>query len=347
MPTVVGAVPGDLPPLPSDHRNYDCRLARLGWMAFEEIRPALDRALRRWGGDRVAVILGTSTGGLEETEQAFASWLLGNGIPSTYSYRTQHDFAAFAELVAQVAGVKGPCYVVSTACSSSGKVAASAQRLIEAGVIDAALVGGIDSLTRMTLQGFHGLGILSAGPCRPFSAERDGINIGEGAALFLIEREADAQVYLLGAGESSDAYRMSSPEPAGRGARESMERALAQASMDASLVDHVNAHGTATPQNDQVEALAIEAVFGDRVPVSSTKGYTGHQLGAAGGTGAVFAIHAVITGRTPATLGCDPIDPSLRIRVQREAAQGRVQRVLTNSFAFGGSNVSLVIGEPA
>lgn len=346
MDTVVGAYPGDLPPLPRAYAPYDTRLARLGLAAFEELRPQVDAAVRRWGAERVAILLGTSTGGLEETEQAFQTWLERQRIPEQYEYQRQHNFAAFGEMLASIAGVAGPTYVVSTACSSSGKVAASAQRLIASEMIDAALIGGIDSLTRMTLQGFHSLGILSGKPCRPFSVERDGINIGEGAAFALVEREGEAPVHLLGVGESSDAYRMSSPEPEGRGAREAMERALAQAGLEPGDIDHINAHGTATKLNDEAEAIAIAALFGDRVPVSSTKGYTGHQLGAAGGTEIVFAIHAVLSGRLPATLGCDPIDPTLRIHVQREAAVTHPKRVLSNSFAFGGSNVSVLVGEP-
>lgn len=346
MPTVVGAVHGELLPLEAPHAAYDCRLARIGVMAFAEVEEAVRRAVSRWGGERVAIVLGTSTGGLEETEQAFFAWLEHGTIPPRYDYERQHNFAAFGDLLAERSGARGPAYVVSTACSSSGKVAASAARLIEADLADAVLVGGIDSLTRMTLQGFHSLGILSSSACRPFGAERDGINIGEGAALFLMEREGDSPVHVLGVGESADAYRMSSPEPTGRGARESMERALAQAGMTPGDVDHINAHGTATKLNDAAEALAIEALFGDRVPVSSTKGYTGHLLGAAGATEIVFAIHAVVSGRLPATLGCDPLDPEVRIRVQREAATGRYRRVLSNSFAFGGSNVSVLIGEP-
>lgn len=344
METVVGAVPGELPALEGAHAPYDCRLARIGMMAFAEVRERVERAVARWGAERVAIVLGTSTGGLEETEQAFFAWLESGVIPARYDYQRQHNFAAFGDLLAELAGARGPAYVVSTACSSSGKVAASAMRLMEAGLADAVLVGGIDSLTRMTIQGFHSLGILSSRACRPFGLDRDGINIGEGAAFFLMEREGDSPVAVLGVGESADAYRMSSPEPTGRGARESMERALAQAGLTPADVDHINAHGTATKLNDAAEALAIEALFGDRVPVSSTKGYTGHLLGAAGGTEVVFAIHAILSGRLPATLGCDPLDPEVRIQVQREGARGEHRRVLSNSFAFGGSNVSVLIG---
>jgi len=345
METFVGAIPGELPPLPRAHAAYDTRLARIGWMAFAEVREALERAVARWGGERVAVVLGTSTGGLEQTEQAFEAWLQTGRVPERYDYQRQHNFNALGELLASVAGARGPVYVVSSACSSSGKVAASAGRLIRAGLADAVLIGGIDSLTRMTLQGFHSLGILSSGRCRPFGVERDGINIGEGAALLLVERDApSAEVVVLGVGESSDAYRMSSPEPTGRGAREAMERALAQAGCGPGDVDHVNAHGTATKLNDAAEALAIEALLGDRVPVSSTKGYTGHLLGGAGGTEMVFAIHAIRAGRMPATLGATPLDPEVRIQVIVEPEEGPVRRVLSNSFAFGGSNVSVLVG---
>jgi 3-oxoacyl-[acyl-carrier-protein] synthase I len=361
FPTFVGAAADPLPPLPAGQEAYECRLARLGMLALGDVKEAVERSIARWGAHRVAILIGTSTGGLDATEAAYRHFLLEQRLPGSFSLRTQHGFDALGELYARVTGIQGPTYVVSTACSSSGKVHASAARMIRAGLVDAALVGGIDSLCRMTLHGFKGLGILSEQRCRPFAAGRDGINIGEGAALMLLERDAAHQpvdpfpVHLLGVGESSDAYNMSSPEPQGRGAREAMERAMAQAGLRAEDVDHVNAHGTATPQNDAAESTAIAALFGDRVPVVSTKGYTGHLLGAAGATEAVFALHAVRTGRLPRALGSEELDPELRIRVPRVAVieQGgagesaRIRRVLSNSFAFGGSNVCLAIGEPA
>lgn len=349
--TQVGVVPGDLPPPPAELAAYDCRLARLGLLAFDDVRAQVARAVSRWGSERVAILVGTSTGGLDATEDAYASFAKGAGIPDKYSVRQQHDFAALGELLAKVAGVTGPTWVISTACSSSGKVHATASRLIRAGIIDAALVGGIDSLCHMTLHGFRGLGILSSAPCRPFGAGREGINIGEGAALMLIERaseatRAEAQIALVGVGESADAYNMSSPEPSGRGAREAMERALGEAGLSASDVDHLNAHATATQQNDQAESLAIEALFGDRVPVVSTKGYTGHLLGAAGATEAVFAAHALLCGRVPRSLGSDPIDPELgKIHVATEGLSANLRHVISNSFAFGGSNVCVALAK--
>jgi 3-oxoacyl-[acyl-carrier-protein] synthase-1 len=346
--TVVGAIPGgDLDPLPPGLDRYDTRIARIGFMALAGVRSALDRALVRWGKRRVAILLGTSTGGLDATEVAYRAWAESGTLPPSYRLDTKHDFSALGSAIAQHTGTEGPMYVVSTACSSSGKVHASAMRLMRAGVIDAALVGGVDSLCRMTLHGFRGLGILDTARCRPFDKSRAGINIGEGAALMLLERSSDdARVAVLGVGESSDAYNMSSPEPSGRGAREAMERAMGMAGIAPGDVDLLIAHGTATPQNDTAESAAIEVALGTRVPVVSTKAYTGHQLGAAGATSAIFAAHAVLTGRAPASLGASEIDPAVRVNVAKEASVRRIDRVLANAFAFGGSNVCLAIGRP-
>jgi len=302
------------------------------------------KAVERWGAGRVAVILGTSTGGLASTEEAYFQWRSDGTVPDRFDFERQHSFDALAELIAQQAGIEGPVYTVSTACSSSGKVMSVAQRLVRAGVVDAALVGGSDSLCRMTLQGFRGLGVLSSDPCRPFDAHREGINIGEGAAFQLVEREGDAEVWLLGVGESSDAHHMSSPHPEGRGAAESMHGAIEQAGLAPEDVDYLNAHGTATVLNDAAEAIAVETLFPEGIPVTSTKGFTGHLLGAAAATEAVFAIHAVRTGRMPATLGCREVDPAISIDVVTEPREGEVRRALSNSFAFGGSNVSLLFG---
>jgi 3-oxoacyl-[acyl-carrier-protein] synthase-1 len=344
--TLVGAVPGELPPLAPAHAGYDTRLARIGVMALGQVDAEVRAAVARWGPRRVAILIGSSTGGLDATEAAYGHWAEHGALPDGFHIDRQHDFNALGELFAQSLGIEGPVYVVSTACSSSGKVHASAARMIRAGLVDAALVGGIDSLCRMTLHGFRGLGILSETACRPFSADRSGINIGEGAALMLLERDAAEPLALLrGVGESADAYNMSSPEPSGRGAREAMERALAQAGSDPGEVGLVLAHGTATPQNDLAEGAAVAALFGPgAVPVVSTKGYTGHQLGAAGATSAAFAVHALRSGRIPASLGAAPVDPAIPARVEVEGRAAPLELVLANAFAFGGSNVCLAIG---
>ncbi len=344
--TLVGAVPGELAPLSAAYRQYDTRLARIGMMALGEIEDAVRRAIVRFGAERVGVFIGTSTGGLDATEVAYARWAETGALPGDFDIAKQHDFNALGELYARHLGIAGPVYVVSSACSSSGKVHASAMRMMRAGLIDAALVGGIDSLCRMTLHGFRGLGILSESACKPFAADRSGINIGEGAALMLLERDAsECDAWLLGVGESSDAYNMSSPEPSGRGAREAMERALAQAGEPSDAVDLVIAHGTATSQNDAAESQAIVSAIGSEVPVISTKGYTGHQLGAAGATSAVFAVHALRSQRICASLNAAPRDPALEVNVVTDATPSALSLVLANAFAFGGSNVCLAIGK--
>lgn len=352
--TFVGAAAA-LAPLPPEWERYESRAARLAWPAFQEVLPAIRDAVSRYGAGRVAVILGTSVGGLRATEHAYFAWRDEGAIPASFDFERQHDFNGVSELLAKASGVEGPVFTLSTACSSSGKVHASAWRLIRAGIVDAALVGGVDSLCRMTLQGFHGLGVLSENRCRPFSVDRDGINIGEGAAFqllepaerFLGEGGAGGEFFLLGAGESTDAHHMSSPHPEGRGAAEAMRRALAHAALDAREVGYVNAHGTATIKNDDAEAIALSTLFGEAVPVASTKGFTGHTLGAAAATEAVFALHGIRTGRVPPTLGLEPRDEKHHVDVRAAGVSRRLDTVLSNSFAFGGSNVSLLFGSRA
>jgi 3-oxoacyl-[acyl-carrier-protein] synthase-1 len=326
----------------------DSRIARIAMLALEDVRPALGRALRRWGPDRVGAVIGTSTGGLAETERAFAQANSepGGRLPAWFDFERSHPFHLVVEHVCGAVGIAGPRYVVSTACSSSAKAFGAGARLLRAGVCDAVLVGGVDTLCQTTLRGFQALGVLASGPCRPFGRDRRGINIGEGGAFALLEREGDGPVRLLGVGESSDAYHMSSPDPEGLGARTAMGRALESAGLSASDIGHVNAHGTGTLQSDAAEARAIASLLGNGVPVSSTKGYTGHLLGAGGATEAVFSIVAIEHGFVPASLGADPLDPDITIRVATEKIVGPIRAVLTNSFAFGGSNATLLFGTP-
>jgi 3-oxoacyl-[acyl-carrier-protein] synthase-1 len=342
--TACAVLPADLPPLPAALRAYETRLGRIALLVVEEMRDAIARAVRRHGGDRVAMVVGTSTGGMLETERAFDEHARSGRLPAWFDFERQHPMQAVLEVLRAVTGVEGPAHVVSTACSSSAKVFGTAQRLLSAGMAEAVLVGGVDTLCQTTLRGFGCLKALSPTPCRPFNAGRDGLSIGEGGAFALLEREGDGPVRLLGVGESSDAYHMSHPHPEGLGARLAMEEALAQAGLPGSAVDHVNAHGTATPANDVAEARAISAVVGDRVPVASTKGYTGHLLGAAGATEAIIAALCIQHGFLPASLGADPVDPQITVSIARGAAPGKVRTVLSNSFAFGGNNVSLLLG---
>ncbi len=344
--TVVGAVHAELPKLPPALEAWTTRTTRIARLLLEELGGELDQLRGRWPSGRIAVLLGTSTGGADETEKGYRHFLQTGSMPVGYDLFHQHTFGSILHVVRELAGATGPSWMVSTACTSSAKPLASAQRLISAGLIDAAIVGGIDTLCSMTLHGFRSLDALSKSPCRPFSADRDGLNIGEGGAFLLVERAGEPIAMLEGVGESSDAYHISAPHPEGLGARLAMERALEEAGCSASSVDHVNAHGTGTRLNDVSEAAAIETLFGCEVPVVSTKSYTGHMLGAAGATEVVMAIMAIAEGFIPASLRATPVDEKIRIRVNPERLDGPVGRVLSNSFAFGGNNISVVVGAP-
>ena len=246
----------------------------------------------------------------------------------------------------ELTGARGPAWMTSTACTSGAKPFASAQRLMQAGLIDAAIVGGVDTLCQMTLHGFEALQALDREPCRPFHKDRLGISIGEGGALAVVDRGGDARVVVEAVGESSDAYHISAPHPEGHGALAAMQRALALAGREPGDVDHVNAHGTGTKLNDTAEAKAIGAVFEDRVPVVSTKGYTGHTPGAAGAIEFAFAAAAVEEGWIPPGIGAAPLDHGVALHVPTEVVRGTFRRVLSNSFAFGGNNVSVLVGAP-
>lgn len=350
----VGAVPGELPPLPPQLADQDTRNNRLLLAAARQIEPALQAALQRYGRARIGVVLGTSTSGIEESSQGIAGLVNDGQLPAHYSYLHQ-ELVASASLLGRWLGIDGPCYSISTACTSSAKALQNARRLLRQGVCDAVVCGGVDSLARLTLNGFAALEAVSDEPCNPFSANRQGINIGEAAALFLMTREPldrlQAPIALLGAGSTSDAHHISAPEPSGRGAREAMLKALADANLAASQIDYLNLHGTATLHNDAMESLAVAAVFPAGVPCSSTKPLTGHTLGAAGALEAAFCWLSLSSdsGLLPPHLWdgqADPALPQLQLAEpgQRLPGEGR-RRLMSNSFAFGGSNVSLILGD--
>ncbi len=341
--TVVGRVRAPLGELPQRLAAWDTRPARMAATLAASLEPALFRARQRWPAGRMGILLGTSTAGAEATESAYRYFVEHGQLPEHYDFSKQHTYGAVLHVVRELTGFTGPAWMISTTCTSSAKPLASALRLVQCGVLDAALVGGIDTLCAMTLTGFHSLGALSPSPCRPFSEVRDGINIGEGGAFLLLERAGEARALLEAVGESSDAYHISAPHPEGAGAQSAMERALQAASVQASEVDHINAHGTATPLNDIAESKAIKRVFGDQVPVTSTKSYTGHALGGAGATEAALSILALEEGFVPATLGADPLDPRIAIHVVRQRLDLKLGRVMSNSFAFGGNNVCVLL----
>lgn len=341
--TEVGAVPAALEPLAGALAPWDTRSARIAAHLLRELDGPLARTRARWRAERIAVILGTSTAGADVTEAAYRNFLEVGALPDGYDLWRHHTYGAILHTVKVLSGARGPAWVHSTACTSSAKPLASAQRLIGAGAIDAAIVGGIDTLCAMTIRGFHALGALDHARCRPFAADRGGINIGEGGAFLLLERDAEPLAFVEAVGETSDAYHISAPHPEGTGAALAMQQALNAAGVTADQVDHVNAHGTGTRLNDASESKAIAAIFGREVPVTSTKGYTGHTLGAAGATEAAIAIFSLIENWIPPSLGADPIDPTIEINVVHALQHTRVRRVMSNSFAFGGNNVSVLL----
>jgi len=351
LDTWVGEVAGvDDETLPAALADYDCRNNRLTRMGLETdgFGNQVREAVARYGKARVGVFLGTSTAGILQTELAYRRRDPVTGaLPDDFIYRTTHNSFSLAEFTRAYFGLEGMAMAISTACSSSAKVFAAAARQIELGMIDAAIVGGVDTLCLTTLYGFASLQLTSPQPCRPYDAARDGISIGEGAGFALLERAAGAasgSVLLLGAGESSDAYHMSSPHPQGLGAKLAMEAALRSAGLAPDDIDYINLHGTATPANDAAEGTAVAALFGDRVPCSSTKGATGHTLGAAGAIEAVICALALSDGLLPGSPGTATPDPAIPVQYLLESRSGRVRRVLSNSFGFGGSNCSLVFG---
>ena len=331
--------------LPASLGEYECRNNRLADMALQAdgFAAAVAGAVRRHGAGRVAVVLGTSTSGVLSCEDAYAARWPGGALPAAFDYAHTHDMFSSARYVRAALGLGGPALVVSTACASSAKTLIDAGHLIRAGLCDAAVVGGVDTLCRLTLRGFASLELISPEPCRPCDAGRTGISIGEAAGFALLER-GDGPLHLLGAGATSDGFHMSSPHPEGAGAIGAVRGALASAGLAPDDVDYVNLHGTATRANDAMEDAAVSAVFGPGMACSSTKGWSGHTLGACGILGAVIAGLAIERGFLPGCLGMQAVDPAFRSRVLPRTEHGRVRRVAVNSFGFGGINCTLLLG---
>jgi len=352
LATYVGEVAGvDQALLPASLAEYECRNNRLAMLGLRQdgFSAAVGAAAARYGRRRIGVLLGTSTSGILETEQAFRRRDPVTGaLPDDFRYRTTHNTYSVADFVRSAFNLEGPAVVVSTACSSSAKVFASAARMIAGGLVDAAIVGGVDSLCLTTLYGFNSLELLAPEPCRPYDVDRNGISIGEAAAFILLQRPADSldadAVLLLGAGESSDAHHMSSPHPEGLGAHMAMAAALKAAGLQPADIDYINLHGTATPSNDAAEGRAVATLFGNQVPCSSTKGATGHTLGAAGGLEAIISALALQRGFLPGGVNTHRVDPDIPIQYLTANQQRAPRRVLSNSFGFGGTNCSLILG---
>ena len=350
----VGAVQGVLPQIPPELGQQSSRNNQLLLAAALQIEGDIQQAIERYGRSRIGVILGTSTSGIDEASRGIAMYLREQRFPGDYDYQ-QQELSAPANFLATWLQLSGPAYVISTACTSSARALLSARRLLDMGVCDAVLCGGVDTLCHLTLNGFSALEAVSEQRCNPFSRNRNGINIGEAAVLYLMTREASGAtpIALLGAGASSDAHHISAPEPSGRGARQAMQKALNNAGLLAEQIDYLNLHGTATQHNDAMESFAVQAIFPDGVPCSSTKPMSGHTLGAAGALEAAFCWLSLASENTQQALPphlwdgeADAQLPALKwVEPVQRLLHTRPRRLMSNSFAFGGNNVSLIIGD--
>ena len=348
LATWIGRVAGlESTLLPRPLAAWDCRNDRLAWLGLQGdgFIDAVHGARERHGAARVAVVLGTSTSSIGATEDAYRALDADGAFPADNRNPLVHTPHSLGSFVREALALEGPCVTVSTACSSSAKVFAAAERMLRLGLVDAALVGGVDTLCGSVLFGFNALQLVSAEPCRPFDAERSGISIGEAAGFALLERDDagdDAAPRLLGYGESSDAHHMSTPHPDGLGAERALDDALARAGIDAAAVDHINLHGTASAKNDEVEAALVARRFPATTHASSTKGVTGHTLGAAGIVEAAATLLAIEHGWKPGTVNTRVLDPVCGPQLRTAGVAGRVRVGLSNSFGFGGNNCVLV-----
>lgn len=346
-PIPLGLYGGELPEIPWPEKQWQSRNNRFALAAYQQIESRVKKAIQKFGAHRIAVIIGTSTSGISDSEHAITQWVNSEKLPDQYDYKAQ-EMGATAHFIAKAAQVRGPVFGISTACSSGAKALASARRLIRAGLCDAVIAGGVDTLCKLTIQGFSSLEAVSNQVCNPFSNNRQGINIGEGAALFLVSKEPEG-VELRGVGESSDAYHISAPDPSGAGAVRCMTAALKDAELSADQIDYVNLHGTATDLNDRMEAIAMDSVFGCETYCSSTKPYTGHTLGAAGAVEAGIC-WLLLSDREPWLPQhlwdglSDPELPELNLLTPESHPHSIPQFALSNSFAFGGNNISLLLG---
>lgn len=341
----VGRLNFELNDLPEKLAMWDSRNNRLIHHCLKQIMPQLEAARERYGAHRIGVVLGTSTSGIEHSEWALKQRVTTDVWPNDYRFERQ-ELGDPAIFVATVIGVTGPRYSISTACTSGSKAMASAARLLRSGICDAVVTGGVDTLCGLTLNGFSVLDSMASERCNPFSKNRNGINIGEGGALFLLTRE-EAALRLAGYGESADAHHLSAPDPEGQGAKLAIEQALSQAQIKPADISYLNLHGTATRLNDAMEALVTHDIFGTEMPCSSTKAMTGHMLGAAGANEAGFIAMALSRGEAPPHLWDGETDPSLP--VVNLARLGQVtdsnRFMMSCSYAFGGNNSSLILAQ--
>ncbi|WP_426179730.1 beta-ketoacyl-[acyl-carrier-protein] synthase family protein [Pseudomonas sp. TWRC1-2] len=340
----VGGVRSELVTIPAELNQQSSRNNQLLLEAALQIEGEIRQAIHTYGASRVGVVLGTSTSGIDEASRGIANYLRDKQFPGDYDYQ-QQELSAPANFLADWLQLSGPAYVISTACTSSARALMSAQRLLDLGVCDAVICGGVDSLCKLTLNGFTALEAVSSERCNPFSVNRNGINIGEAAVLFLMTQQP-APIALLGSGASCDAHHISAPEPTGKGALQAMRKALASAKLVPEQIGYLNLHGTATQHNDAMESLAVANLFPHGVACSSTKPMSGHTLGAAGALEAAFCWLSLTHGRVPPHMWDGQADPALPALQWAQTGDTLEKRCLmSNSFAFGGNNVSLIIAE--
>ncbi|WP_295405590.1 beta-ketoacyl-ACP synthase [uncultured Thiocystis sp.] len=350
VPAWVGIVDAlDDTHLPADLAEFDCRNNRLAELTLtgDDFIAKVLAARDAWGPTRIGLFLGTSTSGIRHTEQCYRRHFEQGtpGLGDDLRFDSTHAYVSLADYCRRRLGLRGPACVISTACSSGAKTFAAAHRALTAGLCDAAMVGGVDTLCLTTIMGFHALGLLSPQPCTPWGQGRAGISVGEGAAFALLELTgAGEDLALLGYGESTDAYHITSPHPDGIGAELAMRSALASAGLTAGEIDYINLHGTGTPANDLSEDRAVTAVFGAAPIASATKGWTGHTLGASGAVEAVLSLLCLQHGLLPGTLNTTTLDPALSVRPIRRSRRQPIMRALSNSFGFAGNNCALVFG---
>ncbi len=348
LDTWIGRVDGlEQLTLPDSLHRWDCRNNRLAWLALQQdgLLDDISAMRERYGAARIALVIGTSTSSIGASEEAYTR-LENNAFPADLARPIIHTPHSLGDFVQAATGLHGPCMTVATACSSSAKVFAQAARLIHAGFADAALVGGVDTLCGSVLFGFNALGLVSADPCRPFDIARNGLSLGEAGGFALLERAETDQngLRLVGYGESSDAHHMSAPHPQGAGATAAMREALARAGLLPADIDYLNLHGTATPANDAIEARAVADLFPASLHASSSKGWTGHTLGAAGIVESTFALLAIEHGLAPGMLNSRDPDPACGPQIRFDNDHKEIRFAMNNSFGFGGNNCAVVFG---
>jgi 3-oxoacyl-[acyl-carrier-protein] synthase-1 len=333
-------------PFPAEHRAFENRATRLAAAALKAdgFHECLAETIGRWGADRVGIVLGTATSGVERLEQVYRGRGEAEPLAAEYSFRHHSDHHAVTSFLIDYLGLGGPGYTISTACSSSAKAIVDGAQMIRMGICDAVLTGGVDSLCMTSLYGFDALELVSQAPCRPYDAARDGVSIGEGAGFVLLERDRPG-ARLSGYGETSDAVSMSTPPADGAGAAAAMRQALRSAGLAPDQIGFIKLHGTATRSNDAAESAAVAGVFGSSVPAASLKGLVGHTLGAAGAVETVMGLYAMDAGIVPGTTGLETTDPDITIQVQGLAKPKVYSHILSNAFGFGGSNSALIFGQ--